>query len=99
MIKNNKIFKILKNKYLWSSLLFIIWMLFFDTNSLILHWKFNKYKHQLIIDRNYLKRKIIIEGNYLKQLTTNQKFLEKFAREKFFMKKDDEDLFLLKKIN
>ncbi|WP_185882494.1 FtsB family cell division protein [Blattabacterium cuenoti] len=97
MKKNNITLKILKNKYIWSSLLFIIWMLFFDTNSLILHWKFHQNKHQLITDRDYLKKKILIEKNHLKQLITNPKFLEKVAREKLFMKKNDEDLFIVKK--
>ncbi|WP_238783765.1 FtsB family cell division protein [Blattabacterium cuenoti] len=87
--------KIFKNKYFWISFLFLIWMSFFDTNSLELHWKFKKNLNQMILDRDFLKEKILSEGNHLKKLNTDSKYLEKVAREKFYMKKEDEDLFLV----
>ncbi|WP_185862784.1 FtsB family cell division protein [Blattabacterium cuenoti] len=89
--------KIFKSKYFWISLFFFIWMFFFDTNSLVLHWKFQKNINKMISDRDSLKRKIFLEGNYLKKLNTDPKYLERLAREKFYMKKEDEDLFVIKK--
>ncbi|WP_185862223.1 septum formation initiator family protein [Blattabacterium cuenoti] len=91
-----KKYRIFKNKYFWISFFFFIWMSFFDSNSLILHYKFNKSIQNMIYDRDYLKNKILLEGNYLNKLTNNSIYLEKLAREKFFMKKEDEDLFVCK---
>ncbi|AWU42818.1 septum formation initiator family protein [Blattabacterium punctulatus] len=90
-------YKIFKTKYFWISLSFFIWMFFFDTNSLILHWKLKKTMNKMILDRDYLKNKIFLEGDHLKKLNNNPKYLEKIAREKFYMKKEDEDLFILSK--
>ncbi|WP_238784274.1 FtsB family cell division protein, partial [Blattabacterium cuenoti] len=87
--------KILKNKYFWISLFFFIWISFFDTNSLVLHWKLRKSINKMIIERDLLKNKISLEENFLKKLNTDIKYLEKLAREKFYMKKDDEDLFMI----
>ncbi|WP_185852862.1 FtsB family cell division protein [Blattabacterium cuenoti] len=87
--------KIFKSKYFWISLFFFIWMFFFDTNSLVLHWKFKKNINKMISDRDSLKRKIFLERNHLKKLNTDPKYLEKLAREKFYMKKEDEDLFVI----
>nr|WP_238523430.1 septum formation initiator family protein [Blattabacterium sp. (Mastotermes darwiniensis)] len=72
-------------------------MLFFDTNSLVLHCKLKKTIHKMILDRNWLKNQILLEKNHLNKLNTDYKYLEKVAREKFHMKKDDEDLFVLSK--
>ncbi len=49
----------------------------------------------MIIERDLLKNKISLEENFLKKLNTDIKYLEKLAREKFYMKKDDEDLFMI----
>ncbi|WP_185850469.1 FtsB family cell division protein [Blattabacterium cuenoti] len=92
---------VIKNKYFWISLSFFIWMSFFDTNSLVLHWKIKNDIKEITLDRDYLKKKILLEENHLKKLTKDSKYLEKLAREKFHMKKEDEDLFVInkKKIN
>ncbi|ACY40537.1 putative septum formation initiator-related protein [Blattabacterium sp. (Blattella germanica) str. Bge] len=74
---------------------FFIWISFFDSNSLILHYKFKKSIQQMTLDRDSLKKKILLEENHLKKLTTDPKYLEKLAREKFYMKKEDEDLFVI----
>ncbi|WP_185858612.1 FtsB family cell division protein [Blattabacterium cuenoti] len=87
--------RFINNKYFWISFLFLIWMFFFDSNSLILHYKFNNSIQEMILDRDSLKNKISLEENYLKKLTTDPFYLEKLAREKFYMKKEDEDLFVI----
>ncbi|WP_238784460.1 septum formation initiator family protein [Blattabacterium cuenoti] len=87
--------KILKNKYFWISLSFFIWISFFDTNSLVLHWKLEKNINQMILERDFYKKKIFLEEKILKKLKKDKTYLEKLAREKFYMKKDDEDLFVI----
>ncbi|WP_185860809.1 FtsB family cell division protein [Blattabacterium cuenoti] len=94
MIKEKK-YRILKNKYFWISVSFFIWMSFFDSNSLMLHYKLKKNIQAMTFNRDFLKKKILLEETKLKKLTTDSKYLEKLAREKFYMKKEDEDLFII----
>ncbi|WP_185867235.1 FtsB family cell division protein [Blattabacterium cuenoti] len=98
-MKKEKKYEILKNKYFWISLFFFIWMSFFDSNSLMLHFKFKKSIQEMTFNRDFLKKKISSEGTQLKKLTTDSKYLEKLAREKFYMKKEDEDLFIVSRNN
>ncbi len=74
-------------------------MSFFDSNSLMLHYKFQNSIREMTSNRDFLKKKILLEGNQLKKLKTDSLYLEKLAREKFYMKKKDEDLFIVSKKN
>nr|WP_235043328.1 septum formation initiator family protein [Blattabacterium sp. (Nauphoeta cinerea)] len=61
----------------------------------MLHYKFKKNIKEMTYNRDFLKKKILLEGIKLEKLTADPKYLEKLAREKFYMKKEDEDLFIL----
>jgi cell division protein FtsB len=92
-----KILPWLKNKYVYSSLAFIVWMLFFDRNDVISQFELRSKLHQLRDDRAYYIEEIKKDRKDMKELLTNPKNLEKFAREKYLMKKDNEDIFLIVK--
>ncbi len=94
MTKKTK-YKIIKNKYFWISIFFFIWMSFFDSNSFMLHYRFQNNILEMTYNRDFLKKKILLEGSQLKKLDTDSLYLEKLAREKFYMKKEDEDLFIV----
>ncbi|WP_341654552.1 septum formation initiator family protein [Blattabacterium cuenoti] len=98
MIKEKK-YKIIKNKYFWISIFFFIWMSFFDSNSFMLHYRFQNSIRKMTYNRDFLKKKILLEGSQLKKLNTDPMYLEKLAREKFYMKKKDEDLFIVSRRN
>ncbi|WP_185858047.1 FtsB family cell division protein [Blattabacterium cuenoti] len=98
-MEKRKKYKIFKNKYFWISISFLIWISFFDSNSLILHYKFKKSIQEMTDNRDFLKKKILLEDTQLKKLTTDSKYIEKLAREKFYMKKEDEDLFIVSRNN
>ncbi len=74
-------------------------MFFFDSNSFMLHYRFQNSIREMTYNRNFLKKKILLEGNKLKKLNTDPLYLEKLAREKFYMKKEDEDLFIVSRKN
>ncbi len=74
-------------------------MFFFDSNSFMLHYKFQNSIREMTYNRDFLKKKILLEGNKLKKLNTDPLYLEKLAREKFYMKKEDEDLFIVSRKN
>jgi cell division protein FtsB len=85
-----------KNKYLLTITIFTIWMVFFDSQDIITtHFKLRKELNQLEESRNYYLRQIEATKTELGQLKSDPATLEKYAREKYYMKKDNEDLFII----
>jgi len=91
-----KIPSIFKNKYFIIGFLFVIWISFLDENNLVLlnQQQSKLEKKQKIIDS--LENTISEIEIKLEQLNNNQKELEKFARENFLMKKDNEDIIIIR---
>ena len=91
-----KIPSIFKNKYFIIGFLFVIWISFLDENNLVLlnQQQSKLEKKQEIIDS--LENTISEIEIKLEQLNNNQKELEKFARENFLMKKDNEDIIIIR---
>ena len=89
------LFKTITNKYLFSFLIFSIWMIFLDEhNILFLRQNLNKLKRYRV-EQKYYKVKISAGIQKIKELQTDSKNLEKFAREQFLMKKNNEDIYLV----
>lgn len=86
---------VLKNKYFWIGITFLLWMVFFDTNSFMTHWKIAKDIQKMESERSYLKKEIAKEKDQLERIHTEPEYLEKLARERFYMKRDNEDLFIV----
>ena len=93
-IKSNKYFKFFTNFYIVVSLFFIIWMLFIDTNSYLFHNTLSSEIDQLIIKKEKLKEEILNDQKLINDLKDPDNY-EAFAREKFFMKKKDEEIFII----
>ena len=87
--------KIFTNKYLITGISFAIWMLFFDRNDLSLQLKRVNELHKLQESEKVMDNQIADTKHELKLLKTNPETLEKYAREKFMMKKDNEDLYII----
>jgi len=86
---------IAKNKYLLTAVIFAIWMIFFDTQDVITtHFKLRKELNQLENSRKYYLGQIEDTKKELGQLKSDPATLEKYAREKYRMKKDNEELFI-----
>lgn len=93
-ISENKYFKFFTNLYVMTSLLFLFWMLFMDTNSMIFHKELNNEIRDLTEQRNKLKIEIEKDKKLIKDLNDIDNY-EKFARENFYMKKDDEEIYII----
>jgi len=93
-IKQNKWFKISTNIYVLVSLFFIFWMLFFDTNSLRIFWSLNKKIDDLGGQKKELLRQINDDKLFIQKLSDSLE-LEKFGRENYFLKKEDEDIYII----
>ena len=90
-----KIFRILVNRYFIATLAFAVWIIFFDNYSITRQYRLNnELKALQEMKRNY-RQEIEKNERELKELVTNKKTLEKFAREKYLMKRDNEDIFVI----
>lgn len=85
---------LLSNKYLLVLCVFAIWLTFFDNNNLLVRKKLLKETRQLKADCEYYRQRIIKESARLSELMEDSESLEKFAREQYLMKRDDEEIFI-----
>ncbi len=90
-----KLAKIFTNKYLITGIAFAIWMAFFDNNDLSLQMKRVNEMHKLQESEKVMDKLIADTKHELGLLKTNPETLEKYAREKYMMKKDNEDLYII----
>lgn len=83
------------NKYFVTVFLFLIWMVFFDNTSFLvvneLNGEIKKYTEQL----DYYKKEYKKNDDFYRKLMDNKSEKEKFARENYFMKKPNEEIFIL----
>ena len=93
-LKSNFIFKIVTNVFVIILIPFIIWMLFFDENSYLTHRKFNNEINNLESTISFYQDKIEKDRATIKKLQDSLE-LERFAREKYLMKKDNEDIYII----
>ena len=93
-----KIIKILllklKSPFILIGLLFVLWMLFFDSNSYLNHKRLSNDINQLQKDKQHYKEEIKKDSIALNELSSPEG-LEKYAREKYHMKKENEEIFLI----
>ena len=98
MIRFNFIEKVppaFRNKYFLTILIFLIWLMLFDSNNLIARYKDMRELHKLRIDREYYIKRIEVDRRKLHELKTDNHNLEKFAREQYRLKKPDEDIYII----
>lgn len=86
-----------KNKYFLATVAFVVWMIFFDKNDLFSQYQYRQQLTKLKQERDFYKKETAGVNTQLNELTTDNAALEKFAREKYLMKKDNEDVFLVEK--
>ena len=84
-----------KNFYFIVSVVFVFWMLFIDSNDLYSQYKKRKKLAELEQRKGYYTIKIKEVEKDREELLSNNELLEKFAREKYLMKKETEDLYIL----
>ena len=90
----NRLLKLIKSTYGIIIILFIIWMIFFDSNSFIIHNELNNDINELNNQKSYYEKEIA-KDNIELQMIQSDSGLEKYAREKLYMKKDNEEIFLI----
>ena len=86
---------ILKNFYFVTGICFFTWMMFLDSNDLISRFKMTTKLGSLENEKEFYMEKINEVEKDRTELMTNKELLEKFAREKYLMKKETEDIFII----
>lgn len=84
-----------KNKYFLTTLAFVLWMIFLDNFDLVTQWKRHQEISKIEAHIQYYKTEIVKTNEEKEALFGSMQNLEKFAREHYWMKKDNEDLFIV----
>lgn len=85
----------LMNKYTITLLIFLVWLAFFDRNSLVGKRQLRGKIATLKKEKAYYQNKIEEDNRKMKELLSNKDNLEKFAREQYLMKNKNEDIFVI----
>jgi len=95
LITWQKVLPWLRNKYILTLAIFILWMLLFDNSNWLDIMATYKRIRKFEKEKMYYLEKIEADRNRLEELRTNNENLEKFAREQYLMKRADEEIFVI----
>ena len=90
-----RLIDLFRNKYFLVSAAFLVWMIFFDKNDLFSQYQYRQEVSKLKQEKDFYTKENAKVSKDLEELTSDPQKLEKFAREKYLMKKDNEDVFLI----
>ena len=93
-LRNKKWFRIASNKYLLVLVAFVFWMLFLDSNSWLIHNELNSEIEDLEKNKDYYLQQIATDKTIIDKLSDSLE-LEKFARREYFMKRENEEIFII----
>ena len=85
----------MKNRYVLTVLIFLLWIIFLDPNNLISRAREIGTRNRLEREKEYYLGRIEEDRRKLNELRTSNENLEKYAREQYRMKRPDEDLFII----
>jgi cell division protein FtsB len=86
--------KLAKNKYFITLVALLVWLVFFDKNDVFTQYELIQKCRKLEKEKQYYLEEISNNKANLNELRTNKKSLETFSREKYLMKKENEDIYV-----
>ena len=90
------IFSFLRNKFFLALTCFVIWMLFFDRNDLFSQLERRRELKEIRESKEYFAKRIAEDRKLSNDLQFNAEAIEKYAREKYLMKRENEEIFLIR---
>jgi hypothetical protein len=93
-LKKKTWFKFMSNKYVLVLTVFIVWMLFLDSNSWLIHRELNQEINEIKANKLYYQTEIQSDKRILNELEDSIE-IERFARETYFMKRPNEDIYII----
>lgn len=93
-LREKKWFQYASNLYVLVLTIFLVWMLFFDQNSLLIHLELRREIKKLEQQQEFLREQIDHDRELIESLSDPRE-LEKFAREQYYLKKPDEEIYII----
>ena len=87
--------KYFNNKYFYTGLAFVVWMIFFDQENFVEQYQLTRTLNDLESKKEFYQEEIASNEQKINLLETDAEYIEKFAREKYYMKKENEDVFVI----
>lgn len=85
----------LKNKYVLVLIAALVWFMFFDKNNLIQQYRLTRKLKEFHLEKEYFLQEIARDSIDLQKLKNDPHELERYAREKYLMKKQNEDIYII----
>ena len=92
--RQKKWIRFISNKYVLILILFIVWMIFFDANSYLIHHELDNDINALEENAEFYQKEIDHDKDFIKKMEDSNE-MEKFAREKYYLKKENEDIYII----
>lgn len=93
-LRQKRWFKIMSNRYVLLLFIFAFWMFFLDSNSWLTHHELDQEVNELRENKEYYQKEIARDGATIEKL--NDSFeLESYARQHYYMKRANEDIFII----
>jgi cell division protein FtsB len=93
--KDTGLMRVIRNKYFLATIIFVVWITFFDSASLISWSRVVMNIGEQEKQKRYYKEAVKSAEEKIDELTSNKDSLEKFAREQYIFKEEDEDIFIV----
>ncbi len=93
-LRSKRWFKIVSNKYVLLLLIFSFWMFFLDSNSWFIHHELDQEIEELETNKEYYQKEIAKDKSTIEKLKDSFE-IENFARQQYYMKRADEDIFII----
>lgn len=84
-----------RNKYFIVLVSVLVWLLFFDNHNFIQHWRMQRQLNELRQERDFYLKEIARDSIALDKLKNDPDALERYARERYHMKKEGEDVYII----
>lgn len=94
----NRLFTLVRNKYLLATLAFLVWMCFFDRYDLSTQYAYQQEKGKLEYQKEYYESEIGTIEQSIKDVQYNSNEIQRIARERYKMKKDNEDIYVVQEV-
>lgn len=93
-LRNKKWFRIISNRYILILIVFAVWMIFFDANSYLIHRELDQEINNLKSNAEFYQTEIEKDETFMKNLEDEEE-MERFAREKYYLKRENEDIYII----
>ena len=93
-MKSNTWLSILSNRYVLLSVAFVVWMVFFDTNSWLIHRELDEEIEVLAQRKSQFEQDIKKDNDFVTQMQDTFE-MERYARSQYYLKKENETIFLI----